>query len=65
MKSMGIRVCIGFIPPGITKVIGKVPADCKVACSGPAAHVVVWLLFIKKTEIYETQSQGKTKISLG
>lgn len=59
---MGIHVCIGFIPPGITKVIGKVPADHKVTYSGPTAHVAVWFLFIKKTEINET---GYTKISLG
>lgn len=52
---------IGFIPPGIAKVIGKVPADHKVSCLDPTAHVV-WFLFIKETEIYKT---GKTKISLG
>lgn len=62
MKSTRIHVCIGFTPPGITKVIGKAPADHKVTGSGPTAHIVVWFLFIKKTEIYET---GKTEISLG
>lgn len=51
MKSTGIPVCIGFIPAGITKVIGKAPADHKVACSGPAAHLVAWLLFIKETDL--------------
>lgn len=40
-SEMGIHVCIGFTPPGITKVIGKVPADRKVARSGPTAHIVV------------------------
>lgn len=62
MKSMGIHVCIGFIPSGIMKVIGKVPADREVTHSGPTAHVIVWFLFIQKTGLYET---GRTKISLG